>query len=98
MPLQFEVAFDLVGSLSESVLRDLCRDYLDTIVYNDLPQYLIRINNMRLYSRDELWEHARPFVEIMPIDVEQARKTRMRNDVRQLYKVACILVYFLPES
>ncbi|KAI9566375.1 hypothetical protein HD554DRAFT_2323154 [Boletus coccyginus] len=88
--------------LSESTLREICLGYLDECVYNDLPQYLIRISDMRLYSRDELWENFRPLVDTMSIDVEGAKRTvgkwGWNDDVRQLCKVTCLLVLCPPSQ
>ncbi|KAI9566366.1 hypothetical protein HD554DRAFT_2117567 [Boletus coccyginus] len=74
--------------LSESRLREICLEYLDECIYNDLPQYLIRISDMRLYSHDELWENFRPLVDTMSIDVEEAERKvgrwRGKEDVRRL--------------
>jgi hypothetical protein len=52
MHSQSKVAAD--PDISESTLREICLEHFDTCVYNDLPQYLIRISDMKLYSRDEL--------------------------------------------
>jgi len=84
--------------LSESRLRKTCLEYLDECVYNDLPQYLIRISDMRLYSRDELWEIFRPLVDTMSIDMDEAKRRvgrwggRWDEDVRKLCKVTCLLL------
>lgn len=38
-------------------------DALNQHVYNDLPAHLIRTSDMKLLSRDDLWEDRRDFVE-----------------------------------
>ena len=100
MPSQPKAAADPDDTLSEPTLRGICLEHLDTCVYNDLPQYLIRISDMKLYSRVELWESFRPLVDTMPIDVEEARRVKRGfswnsdEDVRLLCKVACLLLCF----
>lgn len=97
MSSQSKVAADPDDILSESTLREICLEHFDTCVYNDLPQYLIRISDMKLYSRDELWEIFRPLVDTMSIDVEEARRTMEKwgsGAVRLLCKVACLLLCF----
>ncbi|KAF8546087.1 hypothetical protein OG21DRAFT_1473262 [Imleria badia] len=80
--------------LSESTLREIWLDSFDQCVYNDLPQYLIRISDMKLYSRNELWEIFRPHVlDTTPTDVEKARKSgasesKLRSLCKRHLKVA----------
>ncbi|KAH0837770.1 hypothetical protein J3R83DRAFT_5948 [Lanmaoa asiatica] len=62
--------------LSKLALRELYLECFDECVYNDLPQYLIRTRDMRLFAREELWEIFRPLVDTIPLDLENARSTK----------------------
>lgn len=63
------------NSLSRSSLRKLHFECYDECVYNDLPQYLVRISDMRLCSRAELWKIFRSLLGTISIDLEKARHT-----------------------
>lgn len=81
---------DIDNFLSRSSLDKLRLECYDECVYNDLPQYLVRISDMRLYSRRELWKVFRPLIDTIAIDLEKARLTiKWAGDVqlRKNYKV-----------
>ena len=70
--------------LSKSALQKLHLECYDECVYNDLPQYLVRISDMRLYSRGELWKKFRSLVGAIDVDVEKARYTMVTVGEAQL--------------
>ncbi|KIJ07072.1 hypothetical protein PAXINDRAFT_140233 [Paxillus involutus ATCC 200175] len=48
-------------------IREFCLGYFDNYVYNELPTHLIRISDMKLLSRNDIWGDLRPHVESMAI-------------------------------
>ncbi|KAF8131472.1 heterokaryon incompatibility protein-domain-containing protein [Boletus edulis] len=70
--------------LSKSSLRKLHLECYDECVYNDLPQYLVRISDMRLCSRAELLKVFRSHVGTVSIDLEEARHTVVSAGEEQL--------------
>ncbi|KAH0837771.1 heterokaryon incompatibility protein-domain-containing protein [Lanmaoa asiatica] len=90
---------DIDNLLSKSSLHNLHFECYDECVYNDLPQYLIRINDMRLYNRRELWKTFRSLIDTITIDLERARDTmeyagkaqvkkNCKDDIKRLLKYA----------
>lgn len=52
---------ELEGTLS--LKHNQLLDVLSQHVFNDLPAHLIRINDMKLLSRTDLWEDHRAFIQ-----------------------------------
>lgn len=81
------------NALSKSFLRKLHLECFDECIYNDLPQYLVRVSDMRLYSRGELWKTFRSHLRSVNINLEDARQM-MESDgeaqLRENCKVASI--------
>ncbi|KAF8833324.1 hypothetical protein BDN67DRAFT_1017690 [Paxillus ammoniavirescens] len=78
-------------------IRQLYLDYFDEYVFNRLPTYLIRISDMKLVSRSEIWENVRPLVEPSNKILEEARRMRGQHGVRQdILKLHCLVAYSLP--
>lgn len=92
---------DVDNLLSESSLHKLHLECYDECVFNDLPQYLVRISDMRLYSREELWKIFRPLVDATTFDLEKARQTIMTEcageaQLRKNCKVILMCFVFTP--
>ncbi|KAI9566379.1 heterokaryon incompatibility protein-domain-containing protein [Boletus coccyginus] len=90
---------DIDSLLSRSSLHKLHLECYDECVYNDLPQYLVRISDMRLYSRSELWKNSRSLLDTINVDLEKARDTmkcagevqlkkNCKEDIKRLLKYA----------
>lgn len=83
---------DIDDLLSKSSLHKLHLACYDDCIFNDLPQYLVRISDMRLYNRGELWKIFRPLaLDTLNIDLRNARRTMEHAGEAQLtknYKVA----------
>ncbi|KAF8839197.1 hypothetical protein BDN67DRAFT_791753 [Paxillus ammoniavirescens] len=78
-------------------IRQLYLDYFDEYVFNRLPTYLIRISDMKLVSRSEIWECVRPLVKPSNRTLEEARRMAEQHDVRQdALKLHCSVAYSLP--
>ena len=91
---------EVVGSentddlLSKSSLRKLLIECYDECVYNDLPQYLVRISDMRLYNRAELWKIFRSLLDTVSVDLEKARRTMERDGEAELRKNCKVIRVF----
>ncbi|KIJ19556.1 hypothetical protein PAXINDRAFT_127713 [Paxillus involutus ATCC 200175] len=72
-------------------IRRLYLDCFDEYVFNTLPTYLIRISDMKLVSRSEIWENVRPLVEPSNKILKEARRMTGQHGVRQdMLKLRCL--------
>ncbi|KAF9220602.1 hypothetical protein BS17DRAFT_786804 [Gyrodon lividus] len=69
---------DIVCSLSEA--RQSLQDAFDQYVFNDIPAHLLRTSDMRIVTREEIWETFRCKIEaIEDADIEQWREISRRK-------------------
>ncbi|KIJ04445.1 hypothetical protein PAXINDRAFT_22265 [Paxillus involutus ATCC 200175] len=75
---------------NEERLRRVCLDYFDEYVFNQLPLYLIRLSDMELLSRNDIWEDVRPLVDIPKLNYQGVLLESCEEYVRNLVKSAIL--------